>query len=351
MNDIMLYKNTVLVSSGLNRAANMIYRALQESKNLTVFPIDIKSPFKNVESKNHIKKSKYNLIFGIPNVFKDHVEHGKVNIGYGMWETDKVPDSFKPSLESLDLLVVPTDHNVDVFAPHCKKVIKIPIPYPFHSSGQIYKGKDRVYTFYTICTWIERKSPLEMLSAYFSEFDQSENVKMYMKIKHQTSKSFNMSKDVMKLINKNQHPDYEISEKLLSDKQIINIHLKNHCYVSLSKMEGWNFPLMDAYLSGNQIVSTHPQGVTEYFEKPFGFYPVSSNIGAVENMEWLGCLDKSHNWQIPDIDSARKQMRAAYEDWKQNPQIDINKCTYRNEKLINKMHSSVFIKDLERNLP
>jgi len=346
MSDIMIFKNTVNVPSGLDRVAKMIYGALARSK--TIVPFVIKNPDlinKTVEEKRQIRNAKYNFILGVPYSFQKYVEPGKINIGYTMWETDRIPESFKESLSCLDLVLVPTEQNRKVFEPYCKNVQKVPIP--CHLTGMPYINLDRkkTYTFYSVYNWTERKSPLESLLAYCLEFSPTDNVDFLIKIKG-ASPGIIIHKDIKEMLISNgilSHPKFEIIQKAWTDKELDNFHRRNHCYVSLSKGEGWNLPLMDAYLAGNQIVSTHPCGFTEYLGKVPGFYPVKSKDGKVENMEWFNHVDDSHKWMIPDIKSARKSMRTAYKEWEKNPSLDMKKINKRNEDILKVISPQNFV--------
>ncbi len=75
---------------------------------------------------------------------------------FTMWETDTMPDRFKPWLNQFDQILVPCEDNVELFSPYHPVVRHVPLgvdtkfwcaqpkqpgPYRFHAGGSLWKRK------------------------------------------------------------------------------------------------------------------------------------------------------------------------------------------------------------------
>lgn len=102
------------------------------------------------------EKASVNVHMGVPFVIKGWYE-GQHRVLFSMWETDTLPKSFIRWLPQYDQILVPCEHNVELFSKHHRDVSYVPlgvdrtfwkpIPrehhgvYRFHAGGSLWKRK------------------------------------------------------------------------------------------------------------------------------------------------------------------------------------------------------------------
>jgi glycosyltransferase involved in cell wall biosynthesis len=101
-------------------------------------------------------KASVNVFMGVPFGIKGWHE-GQHRVLFSMWETDTLPKSFIRWLDQYDKILVPCDHNVDLFSQHHDNVSYVPLGvdrtfwkpsdvphdgvYRFHAGGSLWKRK------------------------------------------------------------------------------------------------------------------------------------------------------------------------------------------------------------------
>lgn len=82
---------------------------------------------------------------------------GAYRVCFTMWETDTLPANFRHWVGEYDQILVPCDHNVDLFSQHHRNVTKVPLgvngsvwfprkrersgPFRFHAGGSLWRRK------------------------------------------------------------------------------------------------------------------------------------------------------------------------------------------------------------------
>jgi len=185
------------------------------------------------------------------------------------WETDKLPRSDAEALDKhFDLVLVPSNFNRDVFVaagvpskkveilPHCfdpqfwwPEAPPIPPDFPF--------------TFTWVGVWSERKNPIGLLKAYLSAF--TANDKVLLKILC----PYVLDDDVLHLAKCSglpNPPQVEFVRSRLDEIALRNFHYTSHCYVTLSRGEGWNLGAFEAAICGNPVISSDFGGQRDFLK-------------------------------------------------------------------------------------
>jgi len=129
------------------------------------------------------------IIHTTPEFWSQHVEMGKTNIGYTIWETTKLHPDWPPYINnSVDKVLVGCEWNREVFK---DSGVTIPIGIVPHGIDiEEYNGikpykisgvSDDTFIFYNIFQWTERKHPLALVRAYYYAFQNDENVALVLK--------------------------------------------------------------------------------------------------------------------------------------------------------------------------
>ncbi len=120
------------------------------------------------------------IIFCPPYQFHKFIESGKKNIGYTMWETDKLHPFFIKNLELLDDIMVPSHRDKEVFSKYFNNTHLVTLPYE-NNFNLTKEGDRKVVKFYSIFEWTDRKSPSDLISSFGLEFNADDNVEFILK--------------------------------------------------------------------------------------------------------------------------------------------------------------------------
>jgi len=245
-------------------------------------------------------------------------------IAYNVWESTRQPDEFFARLLEYDQLWVPSEWqrqcSIDQGYPEDRvKVI------PEGVDGELFQpmnGRTDDFRFLLFGRWEYRKSTTEIIQAFLVEFERDTNVGMAISVDN----SFSID-------------GFETTEErlehhgLMSPKlEILHFPPRNtyadylkysDVFVSCSRAEGWNLPLIEAVACGLPSICSDFGGQLEYagdllgvhkvrikeMKPPQETYPVGSQFPGM--------------WAEPDFNHLREIMRSLYNQVR-DP-IDINR--------------------------
>ncbi len=201
------------------------------------------------------KKINYNIVIMhcTPEFYKKFREPDKENIGYTIWETTKLhPDWIGYINDNVSALFVGCEWNVDVFkdsgitvpifnAPHCISLKSLEHATNFDVAGV----KKDTFMFYYVAQWVERKSPLDLVKAYWSAFPNGEDVALVLKTYR--SDYSETEKDAIRqtlrrlkaVCAADNFPPVHLILDMLSEDEINGLHKRGDCYASLDRGEGF----------------------------------------------------------------------------------------------------------------
>ena len=329
---MLQYIGPVLVSSGYACAARNNIAALIKSANvdLTVLPVAFenkRSSFgsigKLIESYSNRKiKYKINLIHLTPENWPKFIQKDKYNIGYTVWETDKLPKSWVGLINQVQEVWVPSQWNKEVFI---SSGVTIPIRVVPHTLDITIKDKEYdtsfikndEFKFYSIFQWTERKNPLGLLTAYLTEFTANDNVTLILKTYHMNWELNQQQiikdhvKNLKEKLKLSTYPKINFIGNLLSNNDIYAIHQVGDCLVLPHRGEGFGIPLAEGMLFGNPVITTGWGGNME-FTKPNNSYLIKHTMINVANMPW-DKYSPDQQWAEPSIPDLRRLMRHVYD--------------------------------------
>lgn len=201
------------------------------------------------------KNIDYNIVFIhlTANLFPTKAEVGKTNIGYFVWETDKVPREWVDDTnQSLHSVITASEWGADIFR---KSGISIPVHVVPHGidvdefiDADLYTVagiKPNAYKFYGIFQFTERKHPMALIKSYWSAFQNNENVALILKTyrngfsdseKEAVRSTIQRLKKVTKM--RSYPPIYLIADRL-DRSEVLGIHKTGDCLVHLDRGEGF----------------------------------------------------------------------------------------------------------------
>ena len=276
------------------------------------------------------KDIEYNvvIIHTTPEFWSREKEAGKVNVGYTIWETSKLHPDWKNYInENVDKVLVGSRWNVDVFknsgvevpigvVPHGISVDEFNGVKPYNIAGV----PDDAYVFYSIFQWTERKHPVALMKAYWYAFQNAEeNVALVLKV-YRGNYSEGEKEAIRTTVKKlkavtpmDYHPKVYLILDLLSQDEMLGLHARGDCYVSLDRGEGFGLCPFTAAACGNPIIITGYGGATEY-AKPRNSYLVDYNLTPVHGMPWSPWYRGDQLWAEPNVVRGSEHMRSVFTD-------------------------------------
>jgi glycosyltransferase involved in cell wall biosynthesis len=201
-------------------------------------------------------------------------------VGHTVWETDRLPAHWAPCLQSADLLVVPSRFSADVMA----KEVGTPVEVVPHvapdvgapSSGAWLDVPDDVFVFYTIAEWNDRKAVFKTIEAFLDAFNARDNVMLIVKTSPRDrrfppprdARAFQPGTSAFALAQlvagRDEVPPIRLITRSLADPEIVALHRRGDCFVSLCRSEGWGLGAFDAAAFGTAVVTTGFGGHLDY---------------------------------------------------------------------------------------
>lgn len=273
------------------------------------------------------KKIDYNIVILhlTPEHWANLREPDKFNVGYCVWETDKLhPDWVIHINNNVEGCMVSCDWNVEVYK---KSGIDIPVfsvPHGINIDDfndvkpyDIKGVSSTAYKFYSIFQFIERKHPTALLKAYWNAFQKGEDVALILKTYRYgfSDQEKNVVRETIKrmkmMMPMDSYPPIYLIGDMLSREQVLGLHKAGDCLISLDRGEGFGLVPFEAGAVGNPIIVTGLGGVKEY-AKPEHSYLVDYTMTPVFGMPQSPWYRGEQMWAEPDLENAVQLMRHVY---------------------------------------
>ncbi len=255
-------------------------------------------------------------------------EEGKINIGYTIWETSKLHPDWKGYInQNVQKVLVGSTFNVNVFKDSGVEVPVGVVPHGINTDEfkdiepyDIAGVSNDTYVFYSIFQWTERKHPVALLKAYWYAFQNpEEDVALVLKVYRgdYSDGEKNAIRTTIKGLKEVTPADYHskiyLILDMLSQEEMLGLHARGDCYVSLDRGEGFGLVPFAAGACGNPIIVTGFGGVNEY-AKEDNSYRVDYNLTPVGGMPWSPWYRGDQLWAEPSVVHGAELMRFVYEN-------------------------------------
>jgi glycosyltransferase involved in cell wall biosynthesis len=255
----------------------------------------------------------------------DH-ERDVTRLGYIAWETDVAPETWRPVLDRLDMVLVPSTFNQKaVLATGTTTPVAV-LPHIARRVRRIAGGRfgditEDDFVFYTMGPWYNRKAIADVIRAFVDTFSANDSVALVVKtspIDYGASDGQdNMTwVSVGRLLAGHSRPP-KIVVKVGDGPPgtIDQIHTRGDCFVSLARGEGWGLGAFDAACFGNPSIVTGWGGQLDYLGSD---YPLLVDYKlvptAADPVDTFGFpLSKETYWARADRNHAGALMRHLYD--------------------------------------
>jgi glycosyltransferase involved in cell wall biosynthesis len=332
------YIAPMLDNSGYAKAARGYIIALhKQGVPLTLSPISFEQSHPDLGESSKIinflinKDIDYDtvIIHTTPEFWSKYREEGKTNIGYTVWETDALHPDWPVYINStVSKVLVPCDWNRAVFV---NSGVTVPVEVVPHvvETFDFSKNEDcsdvlnvedkNTFLFYNINQWTERKNPLATIKAYWTAFQNDENVGLVLKTYGSNYSSPERDairstiKRLKQMIVLPKYPPIYLILDMLSEEEIVALHKRCDCYIALDRGEGWGLSTATAGAAGNVVISTNFGGVLQYLSED-NSYLIDYVLTPVSGMPYSPWYLGTMNWAEVSISHGAFLANEIYND-------------------------------------
>jgi GT2 family glycosyltransferase len=254
------------------------------------------------------------VVYGQGDVFARN--QGKYKIGFTMLEVDGFPAEWVAQANRMQEVWVPSEFNRQGFLecglrrPIHIMPLGVDVRY-FHPGIAAFPNPAGEYVFLALFEWGERKEPGLLLRAFNDEFSAREPVRLLCKVINRDP-GLHIKEEIRKLglragggrisyLFNLEFPHYQLG----------TLYRSVDAFVSVSRGEGWNMPLMEAMACGLPTIATG-WGAHQEFAHEGITYPlrVAKLVPAVAKCPYYA----GFRWAEPDPEHLRFLLRHVFEN-------------------------------------
>ena len=271
----------------------------------------------------------------LPELFPTWIaaEPDKKYVGFVAWETDKIPAHWPGLLNALDLVFVPSTWNKAVFKKCGVETSIVVIPHilpdwnPDSIVPKITAASDD-FMFYSIGAWSHRKAMYATLQCYLETFSASDPVVLVIKTGRQDLTKFSdkrfvarfqrmmgtVANTVRKARRQFKSPArVSLMTTDLDETELIDLHRRGDCFISLCRAEGWGLAAFEAASVGNPVIMTGYGGQLDFLPPDLAyladFQEVPAKTGTFEKF-----FTSDQHWAEPDLEHSATLMRMVFQN-------------------------------------
>lgn len=223
---------------------------------------------------------------------------GQYKVLSTMWESKKLPEAFREHFHEFDLIVVPSEHNVELMSPFHDNVQFVPL------------GVDTAEWFYT-----PRQSCEDRFNFMIAGSGTRKGTDLaYRAFKKLYGKTWPTYGPVPYLIMKSPRSEDFYGERIeriggkISDADERAVYGMAHCYLQPSRGEGWGLQPLQAMAQGIPTILTNAHGHQAFADLGF---PISAGTSKASYFTF----GDAGEWWEPDFDQLCGQMEYVYENY------------------------------------
>jgi hypothetical protein len=252
------------------------------------------------------------VVYGQGDAFSSN--RGRYKIGYTMLEVDGFPKDWVRQANHMDEVWVPSEFNRQGFL---RSGLKRPIHViplgvdteDFHPGVTAWPNPSGEFVFLSSFEWGERKEPWLLLKAFSETFSASDPVRLVCKVMNRDG-ALSLKEEIGRLGLKASGGKVSWLFNLeFPHYQLASLYRSADCYVSVSRGEGWDMPLMEAMACGLPSIATDWGAHTEFVHAGIA-YPlaIKGTIPAVAKCPYYD----GYSWADPDFDHLRALLQEVY---------------------------------------
>lgn len=223
---------------------------------------------------------------------------GQVPVIATMWEATKLPESFRENLHEFDTVIVPSEHNLELFSRYHKNVKYVPLgvdPDRWHFRAR--KSPTTRFNFLIGGSGQRKGTDLAVKAfrAAFPDGSWGDGPVPYLVMKQPKPEDF-------------YGPRIERVTGRLSGEAEADLYAEAHCYLQPSRGEGFGLQPLQAIAQGLPTILTNAHGHTSFAKHGMG-------IGSKLIPAGYFIYGDSGEWWEPDLDELVDSMRWVYDNY------------------------------------
>jgi hypothetical protein len=267
-----------------------------------------------------------NIVNMVPPLFERYMLPGAKNIGYTMFESDRLPDDWVARCNRMDAIWVPSEWVRGVFV-----ASGVRVPVSVVGVDAVAHDPDATppanapLRMLSVFQWSARKNPVGLLRAFCAAFDGDAGVVLTLKahrdedpVKNAAFVKTAVNNVLARMRPRKFLPRIEIATDFYSSARMQQLQASSQVLLSLSHAEGWGLPAWEASLAGKPVIHTAWSSPTE-FVHPQGL--VRSHLAPVYGMEdFVTYYDIGMRWAEPELGHAIEllgNVRATLPAWRE----------------------------------
>ncbi|TMV53010.1 glycosyltransferase family 4 protein [Paenibacillus mesophilus] len=237
----------------------------------------------------------------------------RVNIARTTFETDRIPDSWVPVLNSFDEVWVQSTFNRSTFVNSGVRVPIRLIPNFFDTDRYTPSGPvlslpvEESFRFLSVFDLKRRKGYDVLLDAYLDEFSRLDDVALVVKIRDNNKDGMLVEQIEAHPKPKRDKPPVYIIDQMLSPEELLQLYRACDAFVLPTRGEGWGRPFFEAMLMELPVIGTNWSGQVDFMNSRNShlvqvdkFVEITDN----ENPAFIG-----HVWAEPSKSDLCAKMR------------------------------------------
>lgn len=275
----------------------------------------------------------------LQNSLKVIIDAATENYHLVVWETTDICQEWQETIKYFEPsgIITACEFNKPVFEKYNDNVIVV--PHPIVDSLEIdpepvelpYSLEDK-FCVLTMSQWTHRKGFDKIISAFLMEFENDDDatliVKTYPSPTHPTTE--HIVKDIQISKTKTDNPknskcNIMLIADFINNNQIKWLYDNSDVYATATRGEGFGLTLYESVLNKKPVIAPRGGGHTDYLQKDSTYL-----VDGVYDCCITSDPVYSHNslWFESTIYSLRKQLRNAYNDWKNKKLADRGIAAY-----------------------
>lgn len=260
-----------------------------------------------------------NLNMTIPPLYRPKARG--FNLGWYIFEADRVPEAWIPYIQQMDEMVTPTRWGFDQLrAAGYEKpihILNMGVNPAFYRTGITPLLSSDKFSFLMVAVAHPRKRWQETVTSFLESFS-NERVRLILKL--QPTRHANPAVIEQHIASERERAGSK-AEILLSFKAIPGslapLYSSADCYVSIGS-EGWGLPAIESIACGVPAILLDWGGHTEWFTEEMGWKVPIAGMEHPSGMEgFTGYEDPKIEWAIPDVEILKDKMKYAFDNQKE----------------------------------
>lgn len=234
------------------------------------------------------------------------------NVGYWVWETDRLPASVRTSARGLDAIWTPSEYSaqairatVDVpveVLPHSLDFAALDAATPDRAAFGIPADALAFGYFFDSKSEYERKNPAGLIDAFRMAFGDRKDACLVLKVSSATPGRYDYEQLKLRAAGLN----VVWIEDILDREQANSLMASLDAYVSLHRAEGFGLTMAEAMALGKPVVATGYSGNMEFMNDSSALL-VDHRV--IETTRAHGPYAAGTRWAQPDVAHAAARMR------------------------------------------